>query len=87
MLMKISNHTIGNGTRDLPACSAVMIDRAELNYCKTTTAGSNLCKQNHALMSGHSHEFCAVKLLHPTINILKNCETRVVELKVKYGFS
>jgi hypothetical protein len=64
-----------------------MIDRAELNYCKIMTAGSNLCKQNHALMSLHSHETCAVKLLHPTRNILKIFETRIEELEVRYGFS
>jgi hypothetical protein len=64
-----------------------MINRAELNYCKTMTAGSNFYKQNHALIPGHLHENCVVKLLHPKRNILKNCYTRLVELKVKYGFS
>jgi len=43
--------------------------------------------KKHALESGHSHENCVVKLLRPTRNVLKNCETRMVDLKVQYGFS
>jgi len=44
-------------------------------------------RQNHAVLSGHSHETCVVKLLHPTRNVLKNFKTRLVELKVQFGFS
>jgi len=64
-----------------------MIDRAELNYSKTMTAGSNFYKQNHALIPGHLYETCVVKLLHPKRNILRNSYTRLVKLKVQYGFS
>lgn len=59
-----------------------MLSEEELRNCKTTVAGSFICKQNHPLMSSHARESCAVKMLQPRRTIIpRSCETRVVELK------
>jgi hypothetical protein len=48
-----------------------MMTKEELARCKTTDASSYICKQEHPLMSSHSQESCAVKLLEPRNDIPK----------------
>lgn len=53
----------------------------ELNDCKMIDSQKRLCKQKQPLLSSHSHESCAVKLLQPRKEIPKSCDTRVVQFK------
>jgi hypothetical protein len=55
----------------------------DLNHCKVTIAGSYLCKQRHPLMSSHSRESCAVKMLQPR-SIPKICDTRIKAKQSRY---
>jgi hypothetical protein len=40
-----------------------------------------ICKQQHPLLSSHLQETCAVKLVQPRLELPKNCETRLVQVK------
>jgi hypothetical protein len=59
---------------------SLMLTEDELRQCKRKDSYSYVCKQNQPLLSSHSQESCAVKLLQSNDKIPKSCETRIVKL-------
>ncbi|PNF36838.1 hypothetical protein B7P43_G09629 [Cryptotermes secundus] len=56
------------------------ISNTEFDNCKNVDKHVTICKQKHPLLSSHSHESCAVKLLQQ-VEIPKNCDTRLAQIK------
>jgi hypothetical protein len=59
----------------------LMLNDDELRQCKKKDSNFYVCKQNHPMISSHSQESCAVKLLQSSGQIPHSCETRIVKLR------
>lgn len=57
------------------------ISSTEFDNCKNVDSQTKICKQKHPLLSSHLHESCAVKLLQQEVEIPKNCDTRLAQIK------
>jgi hypothetical protein len=57
------------------------ISNTEFENCKKVDNQTKICTQKHPLLSSHLHESCAVKLLQQEVEIPKNCDTRLAQVK------
>jgi hypothetical protein len=57
------------------------ISNTEFNNCKNIDGQTKICKQKRSLLSSHLQELHAVKLLQQRLEFLKNCDTRLIQVK------